>query len=64
MGKLWSTMDSVYNKIVTLRQAVAGMSLSEDNLDHVDVIIDDLKEGFHSRMRILTGSQSRCSSLG
>ena len=37
MGKLWSTIDSVYTKIVTLLQAIAGMS--EDDLDHVHVIV-------------------------
>ena len=41
MGKLWSTMHSVYTKIVTLGQAVAGMS--SDDLDHVHVIVHDLK---------------------
>ena len=42
MGKLWSTIDSVYTKIVTLPQVIAGMS--EDDLDHVHVIVHDLKE--------------------
>ncbi|KIK05157.1 hypothetical protein K443DRAFT_366828 [Laccaria amethystina LaAM-08-1] len=42
MEKLWSTIDSVYTKIVTLRQTVAGMS--ENDLAHVDVIVHDLKE--------------------
>ncbi|EDR00166.1 uncharacterized protein LACBIDRAFT_334401 [Laccaria bicolor S238N-H82] len=42
MEKLWSTIHSVYTKIVTLRQAVAGMT--EDDLDHVDVIVHNLKE--------------------
>ena len=34
-------MHSVYTKIVTLGQAVAGMS--SDDLDHVHVIVHDLK---------------------
>ena len=42
MGKLWSTMHSIHTKIVTLGQAVAGMS--SDDLDHVHVIVHDLKE--------------------
>ena len=42
MGKLWSTIHSIYTKIVTLGQVVAGMS--SDDLDHVHVIVHDLKE--------------------
>ena len=41
MGKLWSARDSVYTKIVTLGQAAADMS--SDDLDHVHVIVHDLK---------------------
>ena len=55
MGKLWSTIHSVYTKIVTLDLAVAGMS--SDDLDHVHVIIHDLKEVLIlNDMHILAGS--------
>ena len=55
MGKLWSTIHSVYTKIVTLDLAVAGMS--SDDLDHVHVIVHDLKEVLiPNDMHILAGS--------